>query len=95
MTHESLLKLGIPDWNAIQSAEIAQLSALGERIGYGRCIQILQQLWSRKLQADPRWPLDKMTADMSAGAICVWCETDTRTGEKIKAVKRSTEGKAL
>lgn len=74
----------VPDWDRIQAAEIATLKELGERIGYGRCIQILQQAWSQKAQTDPVWPRPAKVADMEAGIICVWCLTDSRTGKKVK-----------
>lgn len=79
----------VPDWDVIQGREIAVLRELGERIGYGRCIQILEQAWSAKMQSDPVWPHDSVTADTASGIICVWCRTDSRTGKKVKKAKRA------
>lgn len=80
----------IPDWNAIQAREIAELSRLGEGIGYGRCIQILEQLWSTMLQKEHGF--SKHTSDLSAGIICVWCNTDRRTGQVNKGETNAEHG---
>lgn len=69
----------VPDWNAIQAREIAELQRLGSGIGFGRCIQILEQLWSEHLQRTEHY--DRRTADVFAGSVCVWCNTDRRTGK--------------
>lgn len=79
----------IPDWDIIQRSEIAVLEKLGERIGYGRCMQILQEAWAKKLREDPEYALDSVQADLGAGTICVWCHTDKRTGKVVKIPSRS------
>lgn len=72
----------LPDWDRIQWQDILTLKLLGDKIGYGRCIQVLQEAWSKKCQEDVKFPMDRKTADLSAGIICVWCDTDRRTGKK-------------
>jgi hypothetical protein len=55
--------------------------ANAERFGYGRLIQVLQQAWSAKCQAEG---FDARTSDRAAGIICAWCKTDRRTGRRIE-----------
>lgn len=83
-SNEVTIAFDVPDWDAIQRRERATLRELGEQIGYGRCIQILEEEWARKLQSDPLWPQPKQVAEMAAGTICVWCHTDRRTGKVVK-----------
>ncbi len=72
-----------PDWDALQAEEIKTLKFLCERIGYGRCVQVIQQAWAEKLrQTQP--DLSQNSADLAAGIICVWCDTDKRTGKVVK-----------
>lgn len=59
---------------------IETVVALAERYGYGNLIDRLKTAWSEKLQRDHGF--GARIADLSAGHICVWCNYDTRTGEK-------------
>jgi hypothetical protein len=70
----------VPDWDAIQAPERAALLGLAQRIGYGRCIQILQQLWYQKARSDGR---DERSALLESGTACPWCHTDSRTGKYL------------
>jgi hypothetical protein len=74
--------VNIPDWDSIQAEEIQTLKFLGERIGYGRCVQIIQQAWSEKLKQQEG--VSQNSADLAAGIICVWCDTDKRTGKVVR-----------
>ncbi len=57
---------------------------IGKQWGYGNVIQALKDAWSKELQSDPRWKMDKATADAAAHHVCAWCNADTRTGKKVK-----------
>lgn len=81
--------LQIPDWDRIQAPERDQLRQLGEQIGYGRCMQILSQIWYEKERAAGR---DERTALLASGTACAWCGTDSRTGKKLK--KRPAQANA-
>lgn len=85
--------VAVPDWDKIQFRERELLRRTGDEIGYGRCIQILQQEWSNKLMVDPYHPHDRQTADLSAGTICVWCHTDRRTGKVVPMPSRKKSRK--
>lgn len=75
-------KIEVPDWEKIQGREIAALLGLAESIGYGRCIQILHELWYRKARANGS---GERQALLESGTVCVWCNTDGRTGKKLPA----------
>lgn len=55
---------------------------LGAKYGYGNLISHLKNTWSKHLQE--KWKIDKQGADIAAGHICVWCYTDSRTGQKLE-----------
>lgn len=76
----------VPDWDAIQLTQRITLQNLGDQIGYGRCIQILQNIWAKKIEHE--MPIPRQTAELSAGIICVWCHTDSRTGKVLKIESR-------
>jgi hypothetical protein len=66
-----------------EAEAIETVKRLGEQYGYGNLIYHLRNAWSERLRKDSGIP--KPAADMAAGHVCVWCETDTRTGEKQEA----------
>ena len=72
--------------------DIKILEKLGEKWGYGRCIQILQEAWSKKAVKNG---IPEVLADMEVGIICVWCDTDHRTGKKVKWSKFNRKGKKV
>lgn len=58
---------------------------IAEQIGYGRVIQIAQYAWLAKLMADGS---SEASALEASGLVCVWCNTDSRTGKKFKGARR-------
>lgn len=75
-----------------EETDITKVIAIAERWGYGNLIDCLKTAWSKKLQADPRWPHPRHVADEAAGHICVWCKTDGRTGKKARTEEASKDG---
>lgn len=63
------------------------LPEIGAHIGYGRAIQILQGAWRQHL-LDEKYKFPEATADKACGLVCVWCNTDTRTGKKVRKESR-------
>lgn len=63
---------------------IEEVKRLGAEYGYGNLIYHLSEAWSQKLQAQG---MSKQGADFAARYICVWCNTDSRTGKKVKIEK--------
>lgn len=75
-----------PKEAAIFPGELAAIKIvveLADTFGYGNLIHHLKCAWSQKLRADPDSPHSALTADMASGLVCVWCRTDTRTGEEV------------
>lgn len=74
----------VPESFLDEQAEIDQLEVLAEKIGYGRVLQVVKHLWYEKeKQGNPQ--MDDATAARGSGLVCVWCDTDTRTGRPYKA----------
>jgi len=61
---------------------IQTICNLADTYGYGNLIHELKKAWSKRLQH--KHNLKAKTADEAAGIICVWCNTDTRTGRKFR-----------
>lgn len=63
----------------------------GHLYGFGNLISHLQAEWSSYLQSNEAIgpPLPPHSADMATGIICVWCNTDKRTGKKAKRQRRA------
>jgi len=70
-------------------ADMRKAAAAG--VGYGWMRQIASVEWSEMLQRD--YGLAKAAADMGAGHVCPWCNTDSRTGKKAKRTPPSGDGK--
>jgi hypothetical protein len=64
---------------------IETVKALGAAYGYGNLIGQLQQAWSDHLVAQG---IDRQAADYGGRIICAWCDTDSRTGKKVKNPSR-------
>lgn len=71
-----------------EQAAIDTVKALGARYGYGNMISHLQQAWSESLQAQG---IEREAADYGATIICAWCDTDKRTGRKVRGKKARKE----
>ena len=63
----------------------------GKQYGYGNLIHHLKVAWSDSLQQ--KWEISRVVADLSAGLICVWCNTDTRNGKKVKNLVKGKAAK--
>jgi len=59
---------------------IRDVIAAGHRYGFGNLIAHLKEEWSRTLREGG---LDQKTSDLHAGQVCVYCDTDFRTGKKV------------
>jgi hypothetical protein len=40
-----------------------------------------------------KWEISRVVADLSAGLICVFCNTDTRNGKKVKGLAKGKSAK--
>jgi|GEM_PF-3629795 len=60
---------------------ITTVKRMGAEYGYGNLISHLKDAWSESQQGQG---VRKLVADTAAGHICVWCNTDTRTGRKAE-----------
>jgi hypothetical protein len=67
-----------------EAEAIATVKALGAQYGYGNLISHLQQAWSDHLVAQG---IDRQAADYGGRIICAWCDTDSRTGQKVERAK--------
>ncbi len=61
---------------------IETVKALGAQYGYGNMISQLKQAWSDHMVNE--YNFDREAADRAGALICVWCDTDERTGRKFK-----------
>ena len=75
----------VPRYFPGEQEAVATVKALGAQYGYGNLISHLKQAWSERMQSE--WGFDKRAADYQGGLICAWCDTDTRTGKKVKRAK--------
>lgn len=80
---------GAAHWLTGEREQAKQLIAFAKRWGYGRAIQILQGAWSQDSQDSG---LSRETSDRAAGIICVWCNTDRRTGKPSGEAKPEGQG---
>jgi hypothetical protein len=63
----------------------------GKTYGYGNLIHHLKVAWSDSLKE--KWGMSQDLADLSAGLICPWCNTDTRNGKKVKGLAKGKSAK--
>jgi hypothetical protein len=71
----------IPRYLFGEEQAIEMVIEQGKRYGFGNMISNLQRAWSVSLQN--KHGLNKISADMWAGIICLWCHVDRRTGERV------------
>lgn len=77
--------MSMPEYLPSEREDIDTVIAAARNFGYGNLISRLKDAWSKHLQkVDKTDKTDKVTADMAAGHICVWCKVDMHTGKKVK-----------
>lgn len=66
-----------------EKEDIEKVKELGAKWGYGNLINRLKDAWAESAkESNPN--LDDQAAARHAGHICVWCNTDGRTGKKVR-----------
>lgn len=83
-------------WLPGEKRDVERVITLADKWGYGNLISRLQEAWSDKQVSEESMP--RHIADRSSGIVCVWCGTDSRTGQgtggeicKLKAALRDLE----